>query len=302
MVKMWKRIVTEWFVFSKGERRGIAVLSALLLLAAGIPVALRFFTAKYSNNYQELKLMVDTMFAAMPAAKYDSKKSFEPSDFKRPAFYFDPNTIPLDSLLLLGFTHKQAMVVINYRQHGGFRSVEQFLRLSVVSRHQHLKPFVRIAWRQAAQNIAAAAKVDSSTTRSIAAIAPIDINHADTMLLKTLPGIGSYLARRIVEYRQKLGGYTTLEQLCEIKYFDPEKLNYLRRRLTIDKSMVVKIPLSKDGIELLRSHPYCGAYAAKGIAQYAKYSGGAAFTLSDLVQNNIITAEQAQKLSNYVVE
>jgi DNA uptake protein ComE-like DNA-binding protein len=209
--------------------------------------------------------------------------------------------------LLLGFSPRQAAAIENYRNRGGFRTAEQFLRLSIVSNHQHLLPYIRIAQRHpsapAAQSSATADT--AAVRRSVAAaqfIRPVDINSADTSELKSLPGIGTYLAQRIVEYRRKLGGYTNLEQLCEIKYFDHEKLTLLQNRLTVDPSRVTKIPLTAEGAELLRFHPYGGAYMARGIARQIKYNGATPTTLDNLVQNNILTPQQAEKLREYIVE
>jgi DNA uptake protein ComE-like DNA-binding protein len=305
---MWKLVVKEWFSFAKNERRGIAVLCALLLIAAGLPVMLRFLTPKYSSNYQELKLRVDSIFPLMPTASKDYKKTFERSDHHALLFYFDPNTISHDSLLLLGFSHKQAASIINYRSHGGFRTAEQFLRLNMVSHHQHLAGYIKIAAKESfphantPKNMAdSAASMPAHAHAAAAAIIPIDINTADTSMLIALPGIGKYFANQIVQYREKLGGYTNIEQLCEIKYFDHDKLLRLAKRLTIDYSKVKKIPLTKDGIDMLRRHPYVGAYASRGIEQYLRHAGKEEVTLAALVSNNILSQQQADKLSGYIV-
>jgi len=48
----------------------------------------------------------------------------------------------------------------------------------------------------------------------------VSLNEADTSQLKRVPGIGSGLAKMIVAYRDKLGGFTHLEQLQEIPHVD----------------------------------------------------------------------------------
>ncbi|GHT16921.1 hypothetical protein AGMMS4956_20150 [Bacteroidia bacterium] len=279
---MWKRLLKEYFTFSKSERRGIIILSILLLVAMGIPLAIKFFTPAATNNYQQLKLKVDSLAAVIPAANTTTKKTFERKDNEVQLFYFDPNTISADSLQLLGFSQKQAMSVVRYRERGGeFDQADDFLKLNIVSNHQHLKKYIRIA--KVAHEVAV-----QKTTVSVAkpfSAPPVDINSADTALLKTLPGVGNYLAQRIVEYRQKLGGYTSTAQLCEIKFFDAEKLERLQSRLTLDTSAVQRFQLTTEEADRLRLHPYGGAYTARGVMQHIKYKGGKT-TLQELVQNN----------------
>jgi DNA uptake protein ComE-like DNA-binding protein len=304
---MWKSFLREWFVFSKSERRGAIVLGIVVLVTVGIPLALGLLAPTQNNDYQQLRQHMDSLAPLVPRADRKTyKSSIDRPERKRQKFFFNPNTISQDSLQLLGFSPKQANAIINYRKYGGFKSAQQFLRLNVVSNHQHLSEYIRIEQRQYARSERPRAAVDTaSVLRRFAAapaMKPIDINSADTADLKAMPGIGNYLAQRIVDYRQKLGGYTHLEQLCEIKYFDQEKLMRLQHRLTVDTSKVKRIPLTKEGANMLRLHPYVGAYTARGIAQQIKYDGGASTTLDNLVKNNILTSEQAEKLRGYVVE
>ena len=46
----------------------------------------------------------------------------------------------------------------------------------------------------------------------------VDLNKADTSILKRIPGIGSTLARMIVVYRQRLGGFYDVSQLQEVPH------------------------------------------------------------------------------------
>lgn len=60
---------------------------------------------------------------------------------------------------------------------------------------------------------------------------PIPIVHLNTATetdFLRLPGIGPVLAKRIVEYRRRIGGFKSIEQLLDVKGIGPKKLERIR--------------------------------------------------------------------------
>ena len=82
--------------------------------------------------------------------------------------------------------------------------------------------------------------------------ATIDLNTADTTLLKRVPGIGSSFARRIVKYRELLGGYYVVEQLQEVYGMDRERYDAIYPYFTVGTT-VRPLTLTIDSISY---HPY----------------------------------------------
>ena len=82
--------------------------------------------------------------------------------------------------------------------------------------------------------------------------ATIDLNTADTTLLKRVPGIGSSFARRIVKYRSLLGGYYVVEQLQEVYGMDRERYDAIYPYFTVGTA-VRPLTLTIDSISY---HPY----------------------------------------------
>ena len=89
----------------------------------------------------------------------------------------------------------------------------------------------------------------------------LDLNNADTTELKKIPGIGSGIARLIVGYRKRLGGFYKIEQLEEVH------LDYhqLQAWFTVAPSEIRRINLNHAGIERLCYHPYINIYQAKAL-------------------------------------
>ena len=82
--------------------------------------------------------------------------------------------------------------------------------------------------------------------------ATIDLNTADTTLLQRVPGIGSSFARRIVKYRELLGGYYVVEQLQEVYGMDRERYDAIYPYFPVGTA-VRPLTLTIDSISY---HPY----------------------------------------------
>lgn len=81
--------------------------------------------------------------------------------------------------------------------------------------------------RQGAKGIATADTVAGRSLR-------VNINSATAKELETLPRIGPTLARRIVEYRNKHGMFSQVEDLIKIKGIGRSTLRELQPRITLE--------------------------------------------------------------------
>lgn len=122
----------------------------------------------------------------------------------------------------------------------------------------------------------------------------IDVNTADTSILKKIPGIGSVISRNIVNYRNRLGGFYNTAQLLEVQYVDSTLLKWFE----VKSDVFRKIKINKAGIDELRSHPYMDFYKAKAIIDFRR-KRGSIDGMSQISMFGEFTEEDIDKLSHY---
>lgn len=95
------------------------------------------------------------------------------------------------------------------------------------------------------------------------------LNTADTTALRTVPGIGPYFARKIVQYGERLGGYVSIDQLDEIEDFPVDAKDYL----VIENAQPRKLNVNELSLNDLKRHPYINYFQAKAIMDYRRLHG-----------------------------
>lgn len=188
------------------------------------------------------------------------------------SFHFNPNTVSVEDLQRLGFSEKQALSIDHYRQKGGrFRRKSDFAKSYVVadSVYERLAPYIDIP--------------------------RVDINRADSVALLDLPGIGPYFAGKVVWYRERLGGYSRVEQLTEIYHFDEEKLSGMRDLIYCSKPTPFPIWTLPEGD--LSNHPHISKAEAHSIVLYREHHPAAECTLDGLQRAGILSEEHYAGLS-----
>ncbi len=92
----------------------------------------------------------------------------------------------------------------------------------------------------------------------------INLNTADTTLLKSLKGIGSFYSKKIVQYRLHLGGFISVNQLLEISNFRTETLDAIKSRIYLEEGQINKLSLNHSSFDDFEMHPYI----SRAIAEY----------------------------------
>lgn len=95
----------------------------------------------------------------------------------------------------------------------------------------------------------------------------VELNTADTTTLMLLHGIGPAFARRIVGYRDRLGGFIDSTQLLEVYGFTPELLAHIAPYIVIDRDSIRHLNINHLGVKQLARHPYMEYYQARDIVR-----------------------------------
>lgn len=204
----------------------------------------------------------------------------DPANRKVESFRFNPNTASHEDLQRLGFSEKQAQSIINYRSKGGrFNRKEDFANSFVVSDSifRRLQPYIEIPL--------------------------VDLNLADSAAFDALPGIGGWFAKKMIEYRAALGGYSYKEQLMDIYKFTEEKYMALENLVTVSDEYIAPYRLWSLPVDSLRKHPYIKDYeTARSIVLYRENSDKADLTVEALMNAGILSPDSADRLSKCKIQ
>lgn len=127
----------------------------------------------------------------------------------------------------------------------------------------------------------------------------IELNTADSLDLLSIPGIGPYFSMKILNYREKLGGYFTIGQLLEVKGMDKEKLKKMKPYFRVDTSMVRRIPINSVDFKVLLKHPYSNYQVAKSLIKF-RQSYGTIVDLEELHKSNLMPDSLFLRLKPYL--
>lgn len=125
----------------------------------------------------------------------------------------------------------------------------------------------------------------------------IELNGASISILKRIPGVGDEYAKRILEYRNQLGGLTSLEQLTEIKGITQKRFTNISSYVSIQKK-VKQIGINKVSKDILLRHPYLNEKQVEAIL--IKREEGKIQNLEDLKNIQGFTPRDIDRLKEYL--
>ena len=290
-----KKFIKSHIDFSHTELRGLTLLLALVALLEFIRYNYpKWLPDKHYTSIQFTpfeKQWIDSLHQA-DQMEYERKRYKSPEEFE--GFTFDPNTLPEQGWVRLGFTSKQAASIVKMRHKGfRFKKKEDLKKVFCInaSKYEALEPYVHI-------DLANENSTQQKGKQGLA-ISKLELNTADSLDLLSLKGIGPFRASKIIRYRTRLGGFWELSQLKEIKGFDDTLLTNISLYLTVDSMQITRIRINTITPEELQKHPYCWYGVGKSIVNYRSKHGQFRST-ADLHKIYALKPEQIERLSHYL--
>lgn len=320
MNSWWQNIVKDYLTFTARERNGLIIM---VVVCAAIYLSSRYLPVKentvkkdaFQQELANLKIVVDS---SRRFGSYERDENY--ADYARPKyaenpkyatgklFGFDPNTLDATGWKRLGVREKTIIIIQHFLAKGyKFRQPEDIKKVYGLSAKEaeRLMPFIHISQKEAPGNKDFTDRGKTvypadNTATEIKKTALININTADTSAFIALPGIGNKLAARIVNFRQKLGGFSSVAQLGETYGIPDSTFQKIKPRLQCNAPALKTININTADINTLRAHPYLRWNIANAIINY-RQQHGTYKSVEDIRKIDIITDELYNKIAPYLV-
>ncbi|RFZ82062.1 hypothetical protein DYU05_15645 [Mucilaginibacter terrenus] len=275
-----KAQVKDQLSLTKKEWNGMIVLIVLIILVLAAPYAYQWFHKDSTINPNEFK-------AALAALENSNANNFDATKTTYSAgtlFKFNPNHLSAEKWRALGLSEKQVNTITNYEAKGGrFYKTEDFKTIYGLSDSdfKRLSPYIDLPSYKSAR------------------VKVLELNSADSAHLTSVSGIGPAFARRIVYYRERLGGFVDKDQLKEVTGIDDLKYMEIKDQLTVNAARIRKININTIAFDKLRLMPYLNYKQVNAIIEYRNQHGAYA-SINDLKDIPILTEEILRKIEPYL--
>jgi competence protein ComEA len=282
----WK----DFFTFSRKEQGGILVMLVLLLGLIVLHPIISKLSRENARDTEEFRRQAIAFMEelnrqdSINALAVKSKPVRVQNDtslliFLRNPFTIDPNLLTEEEWLKAGLNSYVARNIIRYREKGGkFKSVKDVKRIYGMEEEwfSAVEPFIVIKTESSnpehdksdSTHSLYISKEDYKTSKTPKIPIHIELNSADTNNLDSCTGIGPSFARRIISYRELLGGYYNPDQLLEVKGMDTARYLQFQSEVYADPALIRKIDLNTVTFKEMLRHPYFEYYLVKAIINY----------------------------------
>lgn len=320
---MWEylqKIIRNYFGFSQREVNGTIVLFVILAILIALPLLESYFLVNPTHTFTD-KAYQDSIVAYLESLHTETEPPLPEIELAP----FDPNQLTKDEWIRLGVPEKVAQRIENYHKKGGrFRKKEDLLRIYDFPEdlYHMLEPFIVVETKILQRRFSTKPsytykhsskddtqkhkkpKPNEDTSRKQkkyqAKLNKFDLNQADTSQLKTLRGIGEKRALTIIKYRERLGGFASIEQIEEIWGLDSTAVANLKKYTYITPNSWKKIAINSANLEELKKHPYIGARLASVIINY-RLQHGPFKSENDLTKIKTLDENTLRKFKPYIV-
>jgi len=301
-MKSVRKWIRDLFGFSATEINGFVILVPLLIVLLSTEPLYHGWIASREEHITENLVVLDSMLASWTPAPSARKVSG--------LFSFDPNTASVEELQRLGIADNLAKRIAAYRSKGGvFRTKADLLKIYGLDSTLYKQLYTHIEIPAKAGRDARPTSVyveprvenrSSESRKSKTVTSPFNVNTADTLLLKSVYGIGSRLAARIIRFRESLGGFVGAKQLYEVYGLDSVVVERLQKASFIEKDFKPqRININRANEKELSAHPYIRFKLARLLVSY-RFQHGDFIAVEDIKKLSAIEPAEIERLLPYL--
>ena len=297
-----KRIIKEYFTFSRKEKVAVIILLLLIVVFIFLPYLFEIKKAKPSVDEELQKQLVKwrqnkTLPDSLNGENDSSTHSSAELKFK--LFLFDPNVLDAAGWEKLGIRNNVIHTILNYRNKGGkFYQPEDIRKIWGLQKvdADRIIPFARIKIESHQYKSNDFQHQSTSNQKSIGIL---DINTATVEQLMQVQGISISMSYRIINYRDKLGGFWNVLQLKQTYGMTDSIYQLIIPFLKTEPATIKKININTATDFELSKNPVISKDIAKAIVIY-RNQHGPYIHLDDIKKIAFINEEIYSKIVLYL--
>ena len=308
----WPHGMSEYLSFSRKEKIGILTIVLLIVLIWIFPQVIKSSSHEISlgdTSWIGTLNRNENDSGSLSGAGEDRNERTYHQTLKKPSkerertvFYFDPNTLSEDGWKKLGIRQRTISIIHNYLSKGGhFEKADDLKRIYGIHPDElaALTPYIQIKTATQTRfsgnsNFDKRPQMFEKPKHDL-----VEINAADTAAFIALPGIGSKLATRIINFRDKLGGFYSIDQVGETYGLADSTFEKIKPWLKLENIGLRKININTATKEEMKSHPYLRWTLANAIVEYRSQHGKYS-AVEDLKKVSAVTEEIFEKVKPYI--
>ncbi len=264
----WKYLFKAYFNYTVKEQRAIVVLMFIISCLQVTLIVLHWVpvNGKSRNDLLPQDFDSNNISNSVNPNASEVKSKIISSSIK--LFSFNPNTNSISDWMKLGLSEKQGQAIIKYVSKGGSFKIKNDLKKMQVIKPDLLQQW----WNYILLPEELIEKSERSFEHNIKqkdSFSKQNINSASIEDLDKLPLIGEGRAKAIISYRDKLGGFMSIDQLLELKCIPDSVFQVLQSHIFTDGKINRPLNINADSL----FHPYLPKSFAKMIVSYRQQHG-----------------------------
>jgi len=292
---MTLKVIKDYFTFSRGQRAGIYVLFAIVIV-----LQLVYFFVDFNRSDKEYR---DEQKWLSLQSEIDSMKWNNHNNLPK-IYPFNPNFISDYKGYKLGLSVQEIDRLLVFRKEDKYvNSAKEFQNVTKVSDSllTAIAPYFKFPdWANQKRELKVNKEYSNLAFAKKGKIVQIDINLATKEDLIKIYGIGEAISIRILSQKEKLGGFVSMEQMNDVWGLSPEVIANLNTHFKISKlPNIIKIDVNNASIKELSQFFYFKYELAKQIVRYRSMYGNFR-NIEDMIKINGFPVEKAKIIDLYL--